>query len=56
MVFGPSGKGRELHAQRTLARRESAVKVGDVALVQKNLPRSKWRLARSEKLIVEKNV
>lgn len=34
---------REFPAQRTLAKRESAAKVGDVDLVQENLPKSSWR-------------
>ena len=45
---------REFHRQSLkgpLARKDSSIKIGDVVLVQENLPRSRWRLALVEKLI-----
>ena len=45
---------REFHHQPLkgpLARKDSSVKIGDVVLIDENLPRSRWRLALEEKLI-----
>ncbi|XP_044180979.1 uncharacterized protein LOC122962128 [Acropora millepora] len=45
---------REFHRQSLkgpLARKDSSIKIGDVVLIQENLPRSRWRLALVEKLI-----
>ena len=45
---------REFHRQSLKgppARKDSSIKIGDVVLLQENLPRSRWRLALLEKLI-----
>ena len=45
---------REYHhqpLQGPLARKHNSVKIGDVVLIQENLPRSQWSLALVEKLI-----
>lgn len=45
---------REFHRQPLkgpLARKNSSIKIGDVVLVQENLPGSRWRLVLVEKLI-----
>jgi len=45
---------REFYYQplkRPLATKDSSVKIGDVVLIQENLPRSLWRVSLMEKLI-----
>ena len=45
---------REIHRQSLkgpLARKDSSINIGDVVLIQENLPRGRWRLALVEKHI-----